>query len=184
MGRVTVDDNRSLVGSGDRSTLIIKAEGAPHSSTMFFFHGLGDTSHGWEQPLKQFAEMTPGLKIIAPTAPTIPVTINRGMRCTAWCDIACNSFDVMELLQIFQKRPPMIENSWVEMLSLVSQELKENPSVPLSKMVFGGFSLGGCMAAWLALQLPQPPAGVLMLSGVVFGINEIQVYRVTFGIPP
>lgn len=75
----------------------------------------------------------------------------------------------MDLLGAFPLRPPRLEVSWAEVLSMVYAELGDHPEVGIDKMFFGGFSLGGHMAAWTALQLPSPCAGVILLSGVVLG---------------
>ncbi|CAD7972917.1 unnamed protein product [Amoebophrya sp. A120] len=146
-----------------------------HTATMFFFHGLGDSSYGWREPLQDFAKQIPGLKIIAPTAPQIPVTLSGGMKQTAWCDLAAKSLSPVDLMAMLQSRPPMVEGSWVEILKLVNAELVANPHVPLSKMIFGGFSLGGHIASWVALQLPTPCAGILLMSGVVLGLQTMWI---------
>jgi lysophospholipase-2 len=58
---------------------------ARHTATLIFLHGLGDTGHGWAAGM---ASIRPDfLKIVCPTAPTIPVTLNSGMHMPAWYDI-------------------------------------------------------------------------------------------------
>ncbi|CAD7944287.1 unnamed protein product [Amoebophrya sp. A25] len=158
--------------NGGRPLITIEPDGN-HTATLFFFHGLGDSSLGWKEPLEQIAQQTPGLKIIAPTAPTIPVTISGGAKQTAWCDLAAASFNPMDVLTMLQKRPPMVESSWVEVLRLVTTELTEHPNVPLGRILFGGFSLGAHIAAWTALQLPQKCAGVLLMSGIILGVPSL-----------
>ena len=56
-----------------------------HTATMIFLHGLGDTGHGWAAGMASI--MPHFLKIVCPTAPTIPVTLNYGMQMPAWYDI-------------------------------------------------------------------------------------------------
>ena len=72
-----------------RPILYIQAEDVPHFATMFWFHGLGDTSRGWEIPLRQMAEAIPGLRIIAPTAPSIPR--RRIFRAKGACCFKCHT---------------------------------------------------------------------------------------------
>ena len=61
----------------DNPPVVISASGK-HTATLIFLHGLGDTGHGWASSL---AEIRPqNLKIVCPTANTIPVTLNSGKR--------------------------------------------------------------------------------------------------------
>jgi len=142
-------------------------------------HGLGDSSEGWAEPLEEIANAIPGLKVIAPTASQLPVSVNGGAKTSAWCDIACTSFNPVELLGILEKRPPYLEQSWAELLNMISKELEAHPHVGLERWIIGGFSLGGHMATWLGLQLPRPCAGLLLLSAVVMGSSCLQVLSPT-----
>lgn len=56
-----------------------------HTASMIFLHGLGDTGHGWAGVLNTLRP--DHLKVICPTAPTIPITVNFGLRMPAWFDI-------------------------------------------------------------------------------------------------
>ena len=56
-----------------------------HTATLIFLHGLGDTGHGWAEAMNSIRPDF--LKIVCPTAPSIPVTLNMGMRMPAWYDI-------------------------------------------------------------------------------------------------
>ena len=66
------------------SSVVLKAR-ARHTGTMIFLHGLGDTGHGWAAAMNSIRPDF--LKIVCPTAPTIPVTLNYGMHMPAWYDI-------------------------------------------------------------------------------------------------
>lgn len=56
---------------------------APHTATMIFLHGLGDSGHGWSQ-----AEWNlPFAKLIFPNAPSRPITVNGGARMPGWCNL-------------------------------------------------------------------------------------------------
>ncbi len=63
-------------GGGGGEVVTISASGK-HTSTLIFLHGLGDTGHGWASTLAEIRP--PNLKIVCPTAPTVPVTLNSGM---------------------------------------------------------------------------------------------------------
>ena len=56
-----------------------------HTATLIFLHGLGDTGHGWAAAMNSIRPDF--LKIVCPTAPSIPVTLNMGMKMPAWYDI-------------------------------------------------------------------------------------------------
>ena len=56
-----------------------------HTATLIFLHGLGDTGHGWAAAMNSIRPDF--VKVICPTAPTIPVTLNMGMRMPSWYDI-------------------------------------------------------------------------------------------------
>ena len=53
-----------------------------HTATMIFLHGLGDTGHGWAGILNTIRPDY--MKIVCPTAPSIPVSLNNGMVMPAW----------------------------------------------------------------------------------------------------
>ena len=62
-----------------------------HTATMIFLHGLGDTGHGWAGILNTIRPDY--LKIVCPTAPSIPVSLNNGFVMPAWYDIKDISSD-------------------------------------------------------------------------------------------
>ncbi|CAK5076735.1 unnamed protein product [Meloidogyne enterolobii] len=57
-----------------------------HTSTLIFFHGLGDQGDGWASVFKEEMRV-PYIKYIFPNAQSRPVTLNFGMRMPAWYDI-------------------------------------------------------------------------------------------------
>ncbi|CAB4058276.1 LYPLA2 [Lepeophtheirus salmonis] len=64
--------------------VVLKAS-VKHSATMIFLHGLGDTGFGWAGALNTIRPKY--MKIVCPTANSIPVTCNGGMSMPAWYDI-------------------------------------------------------------------------------------------------
>ena len=62
------------------------------TASMIFLHGLGDTGHGWASLLNTIRP--DHLKVICPTAPVIPITLNLGFRMPGWFDIT--SLDNLE----------------------------------------------------------------------------------------
>ena len=53
-------------------------------NTMIFLHGLGETSEGFYEIFKQFD--IPGWRVVLPTAPSIPMSINNNEEIPAWFD--------------------------------------------------------------------------------------------------
>ena len=50
-----------------------------HDQTLIFLHGLGDTSEGFVDLFLQIEVISPSTRIVLPTAPTRPITINGGL---------------------------------------------------------------------------------------------------------
>ena len=66
------------------------------TASMIFLHGLGDTGHGWASLLNTIRP--DHLKVICPTAPVIPITLNLGFRMPGWFDIT--SLDNLEEVRL------------------------------------------------------------------------------------
>ena len=62
-----------------------------HTHTLIFLHGLGDSAQGFEDVFDWREEGCPmsfqGLKVVLPTAPKRPVTLNMGYQMNSWFDI-------------------------------------------------------------------------------------------------
>lgn len=103
-------------------------------ATLIFLHGLGDSGHGWASTLEQtLADVFPSLRIVIPTAPTLPLTINGGQKISQWFDIKYpNSRDKPELQDLagMKRTQAVVEG-------LIKKEKEEG-----RKVVLGGFSQG------------------------------------------
>ena len=55
---------------------VVVSPSGKHTATLIFLHGLGDTGHGWASTLAEVRQSH--VKIVCPTANTIPVTLNSG----------------------------------------------------------------------------------------------------------
>ena len=152
-----------LLGSGADDSDAESAESAPlvvaprepHSATLIFLHGLGDTGHGWRGALADLG--LPGLKVVLPTAAERRVTLNGGMRMPAWFDIHGLTPDAPQ-----DKRG--IAAAAGLLAGLVERELAAG--VPAERVVIGGFSQGGAVALHLAFSagLEHRVGGVMGLS--------------------
>lgn len=135
------------------STVVIAAT-TKHTSTFIFLHGLGDTGQGWSSAIGCLRPSH--VKVICPTAPTMPVTLNAGFRMPSWFDLkalsASGPEDEEGITQAAKNVHTMIEN-----------EIKAG--IPANRILIGGFSQGGALALYSALCYPERLAGVVALSG-------------------
>jgi predicted esterase len=120
--------------------LILKPRGV-HRATLIFMHGLGDTSEGWGQQLRVWQSLDgfQDIKMILPSAPIAPVTLNNGMRMPSW-------YDIVGLDDRSEERCTGIEESRARINALVDAELAAG--IPANKIIIGGFSQGGAMSLY------------------------------------
>lgn len=152
------DANSSLsigttLSSQMASAPVIIQASARHTATVIFLHGLGDTGHGWAPVFQQIK--APHVKYILPTAPTIPVTLNMGMRMPSWFDLKGLSLDATE-------DEAGIKQACVEIQALVEKEI--SAGISSNRILLGGFSQGGGLALYSALTFGHKLAGILALS--------------------
>lgn len=104
-------------------------------------HGLGDTSEGWGQQLRVWQSLDgfQDIKMILPSAPIAPVTLNNGMRMPSW-------YDIVGLDDRSEERCTGIEESRARINALVDAELAAG--IPANKIIIGGFSQGGAMSLY------------------------------------
>lgn len=124
-----------------------------HVFQLIFFHGLGDTGHGWASSMG--AVRSPHIKVICPTAPTMPVTFNAGFRMPSW-------FDLRSLDSSGPEDEEGIRKAAETVHSLIAEEVAAG--IPTTRIVLGGFSQGGALAMYSALTFPEPLAGIIALS--------------------
>lgn len=118
-----------------------------------FLHGLGDTGERWSKALESIVEAH--VKLVCPTATSIPVTINKGARMPAWFDIRGLDLSAVEDVH-------GIWNATKEVHSLINDQIAAG--VPSNRIVVGGFSQGGALALHAGLTFPERLAGIVALS--------------------
>lgn len=99
----------------------------------------------------------PYTKFILPTAPTQPVTMNMGMSMPSW-------YDITGLDERSNENCAGIEKSQARLAAILQTE-HETTGLPYSRMVLAGFSQGGALSLYTGMQLPQPLAAVVVMSG-------------------
>jgi predicted esterase len=99
----------------------------------------------------------PYIKFILPTAPTQPVTMNMGMPMPSW-------YDIKGLDERANEDCKGISESKARIEGILAKEHSER-GLPYSRMLLAGFSQGGALSLFTGLQLDQPLAGIVVLSG-------------------
>lgn len=132
---------------------VVIAATAKHTATLIFLHGLGDTGHGWASGMGSIRP--PHVKVICPTAPTMPVTLNGGFRMPSWFDLRTLDANGPEDEEGIRRASELVH-------SMIEQEVKGG--IPSNRIVLGGFSQGGALAMYSALTCTKPLAGVIALS--------------------
>ena len=131
---------------GDADALIVVA------------HGLGDSAHGWVDTAEDvLAPAFPTAKIVLPTAPSVPVTVNGGAVMPAWYDIATFARTRAD------EKCAGIGASQSRLLALVAAEVDRG--VRPSRVVLMGFSQGAALSLYTGLNYLERLGGVVVLSG-------------------
>jgi len=133
--------------------VVVSASGK-HTATLIFLHGLGDTGHGWASSLAEVRQ--PHVKIVCPTAPVQPVTLNSGFQMPAW-------FDLISLDPNGPEDEKGIEKSKGSVNKLIEEEINKH-GIPPSRIVVGGFSQGGALAIYTGLTCKHSLGGIIALS--------------------
>lgn len=95
------------------------------------------------------------MKVVCPTAPTQPVSLNAGFRMPSW-------FDLKTLDISGPEDEEGIKQASQNIHSMINTEIEKG--VPAERIVLGGFSQGGALALYSALTYNKPLAGVVALS--------------------
>lgn len=121
--------------------------------------------HGYGADMKDLAPLAQELETTRPLAwffPDAPEVLDWGGR--AWFPIDVSAFEEAQRTgqarDLSLREPPGMAEARAELEAFV-KEL----GVPWSTIVLMGFSQGSMLAVDAALRAPQPPAGVVVLSG-------------------
>lgn len=124
------------------------------TASLIFLHGVGDTGHGWAAILNTIRP--DHLKVICPTAPVIPITLNMGFRMPAW-------FDMYSLDNLEEETDMDGVRSSADVVGKFIQEEMDR-GIPSNKILIGGFSQGATLALYTTLNYNKPLAGCIALS--------------------
>ncbi|KAG0147513.1 hypothetical protein CROQUDRAFT_656084 [Cronartium quercuum f. sp. fusiforme G11] len=129
--------------------------------TIVAIHGLasinGSDGFGMRNVLLSLdKELFGQVRFVIPYAPTMPIDVRGGQRTPAW-------------FNIHNWKDPRDQEDRSHMQQSVGQlyEIVTSLQLDMSRTIFMGFSQGAVMSLLLSLNTVRPPAGVVMLSGVL-----------------
>jgi len=135
-----------------------------HTHTIIWMHGLGDNAGGWFDTICSFQKKFKTLKVICPTAPVQPVTLNMGMPMTSWHDLV--ALDKMESKGQFAG----IDGTGKAIMGIIANE--EKSGIKSENIIVGGFSQGGAMALYCGLHYPNKLCALVVCSGYLPMMRE------------
>jgi predicted esterase len=109
----------------------------------------------------------PHLKIVLPTAPTQPVTMNMGMPMPSWNDI-------VGLDERSNEKCKGIEVSQDKIKAILQKEHDET-GLPYSRMVLAGFSQDGALSLFTGLQLEEELPEIIVWSGYLPAASKLHM---------
>lgn len=110
-------------------------------------------SLGWAQGMAQIRPAY--MKVICPTAPTMPVTLNAGFRMPSW-------FDLKTLDMYGPEDMAGIQLATKNIQQLIQTEI--SAGISANRIIIGGFSQGGALALHAGLTFSEPLGGIIGLS--------------------
>ncbi|OAK98132.1 Phospholipase/carboxylesterase [Phaeosphaeriaceae sp. SRC1lsM3a] len=130
-----------------------------HTATVIVAHGLGDSGAGWIFLAENWRRRSKfeEVQFIFPSAPSIPITLNMGMRMPGWYDIKS-----LSTLQDREEDEAGIIKSRDYFHSLIDQEIAKG--IPANRIVIGGFSQGGAMSLLSGVTYKNQLGGIFGLS--------------------
>mmetsp|Transcript_19105 Transcript_19105/g.36542 ORF Transcript_19105/g.36542 Transcript_19105/m.36542 type:complete len:292 (-) Transcript_19105:522-1397(-) len=136
-------------------TVVVGDTSGEHDLCVIFIHGLGDNGKMWADQWDQLN--LEKIKVICPTAPTVPVSINKGAKMPAWFDLPPMGPEMFT--KIDEKG---IGASIAHVFDTIEKECASGTSI--GRIVIGGFSQGGCLAIQTVLRCKYELAGVVLMS--------------------
>jgi len=133
---------------GLRPVLVMRPSAGQPSALVVLLHGLFQSARMLETTVRRLSDSVPHMLFVMPTAPT-----RDGWSVgPAWFDHTRSA-----------RKAEALEECRSEILALLSSQGHEWGITP-ERVVLAGFSMGGTLAAWTALQVPRPLAGLLLFG--------------------
>ncbi|KAH8828774.1 Phospholipase/carboxylesterase/thioesterase [Flagelloscypha sp. PMI_526] len=133
---------------------------APHTATVVFVHGLGQSNSSWKTLFEtSLAVNHPHIRWVLPHAKFNPSPYNNGERRPSWYDI----HKLPPSADEFDENSPLFVESLDTIKSVIQTEIESG--IDASKLILMGFSQGASMITMTALTGSQQFGGVVSLSG-------------------
>ena len=110
----------------------------------------------------------PHVKIVLPTAPSNPVTMNMGMSMPSW-------YDITGLDERSNENCNGLERSVTTITNILDHE-HMTTGLPYQRMILAGFSQGGALSLFTGFQLPNTIAGIVCLSGYLPAAKKFRIH--------
>jgi phospholipase/carboxylesterase len=136
---------------------------------VIWLHGLGADYNDFV-PIVNELHLPFGLKFVFPNAPVIPVTINNGFQMRAW-------YDILDMGDLHREVDSNGIVKSVEQINLLLEDLIHEGFKP-EQIVIAGFSQGGVISYYTALNSSYHLAGMMVLSSYLPDISLLDVAHV------
>lgn len=123
-----------------------------------WLHGLGADFNDFV-PIVPELKLSQAIKFVFPNAPVIPVTINNGYRMRAW-------YDILNFSNLHREVDGASIMANVVKINQIIAELIAD-GIPENKIIIAGFSQGGALSYYTALNSHYNLGGLLVLSGYI-----------------
>jgi phospholipase/carboxylesterase len=132
------------------------ASGENPQYSFIFLHGLGADANDFVPFVDELSLPNDiAIRFVFPNAPMLPVTINNGMKMSAW-------YDILGLDRMSKQDETGIKQSEQAIQQCIDYELEQG--IAADHIFLGGFSQGGAMALHTGLRYSQKLAGIIALS--------------------
>lgn len=145
----------------------IKEPATAAEACVIWLHGLGADASDMQGLVEAFSDNQLALRHVFLDAPVRPVTLNNGIPMRAWYDITGLTLDARE-------DKPGISQSESQIREVIEKNIASG--LPANKIFLAGFSQGGAMALYTALNLDLQLAGVLALSAYLPLSQDCKAY--------
>jgi|SRR6185295_12598113 len=139
-------------------------------AAVIWLHGLGADGHDFAPIAPRLARAAKAdVRFVFPHAPSIPVSLNFGMKMPAWYDIAGPD------LRRTRHDEAGIRQSAARIETLIAREKQRG--VAAARIVLAGFSQGGAVALHVALRHDERLAGLIVLSSYLLLPEKLETER-------
>ncbi len=145
------------------------------NASIIWLHGLGADGNDFAPIVSELGlPAAYAVRFVFPSAPSIPVTINRGMVMPAW-------YDILELGENRRLDEDGLRASAGKVQALLRREIDRG--VPNERILLAGFSQGGAVCLEAGLTFQERIGGIIALSTYFPTAASVVVHPVQSGLP-